>query len=227
MKSGSSRTFFPPWTWAVHRPLLVVAGVVALVAAGLTATVIANPYWQLDDSVDRSIQGINWGPLALTFPFFSWLGGPGGIYMQVVVILLVLLLNRRALMLALAAHVGGLSYLIIVNLVNRPRPIASQIVRITEHPGSTSYPSGHLIFITISASVLMLCLGYRYLPRWAIPIGWAAVAAIVLTVGIDRIYVGAHWPSDVLAGISLAVAWLALVTSLRWFSDRALEPSRP
>jgi len=53
------------------------------------------------------------------------------------------------------------------------------------------------------------------------------VAAIVLTVGIDRIYVGAHWPSDVLAGISLAVAWLALVTSLRWFSDRALEPSRP
>ena len=199
----------------------------ALVAAGLTATVIANPYWQLDDSVDRSIQGINWGPLALTFPFFSWLGGPGGIYMQVVVILLVLLLNRRALMLALAAHVGGLSYLIIVNLVNRPRPIASQIVRITEHPGSTSYPSGHLIFITISASVLMLCLGYRYLPRWAIPIGWAAVAAIVLTVGIDRIYVGAHWPSDVLAGISLAVAWLALVTSLRWFSDRALEPSRP
>ena len=88
MKAGSSKTFFPPWTWAVHRRLLVVAAVAALVAAGLTATVIANHYWQLDDDIDRFIQGVNWGPLALTFPFFSWLGGPGGLYMQAAVLLL-------------------------------------------------------------------------------------------------------------------------------------------
>jgi undecaprenyl-diphosphatase len=218
------RDIFPPWTWSVRRPLLLVAALAAIVFAGVTAIVVAMPYWSLDDSIDRFIQGVNWGPLALTFPFFSWLGGPGGLYMQATVLLLVLLLNRRALMLAIAAHVGGLSYLITVNLVHRPRPILSQIVRITEHPGSTSFPSGHLIFITISTTVLMLCLGYRYLPRWAWPIGWVVVGAVVLTTGVDRVYVGAHWPSDVLAGISIAVAWLALVTSFRWLSDRALDP---
>ncbi len=222
-RHGTRKALFPPWTWSVHWPLLAVAAAAAILTAGLAAAVIANPYWQLDDSIDRSIQAVNWGPLTLTFPFFTWLGGPGGIPMQVVAILLVLLLNRRALMLALAAIAGGLWYLVIVNLVNRPRPTVGQILRVTEHPGSTSFPSGHLIFITISAAVLMLCLGHRYLPRWARPIGWAVVAGIVLAAGLDRIYVGAHWPSDVLAGMSIAVAWLALVTSARWISEQALH----
>ena len=99
----------------------------------------------------------------------------------------------------------------------------------TEHPGSTSFPSGHLIFITISLAVVMLCLGRRYLPGWARPIGWAVVAAIVLDVGLDRIYVGAHWPSDVLAGILIATAWITLVASIRWLSDRSLasKPADP
>jgi membrane-associated phospholipid phosphatase len=68
----------------------------------------------------------------------------------------------------------------------------------------------------------MLCIGHRYLPRWAIPIGWVVVALTVIAVGLDRIYGGAHWPSDVLAGMLIAIAWLSLVTSIRWVSDAAL-----
>ena len=214
-----------PSTGIVWVPALVVAIAAAAAVALITAIVVMHPYLALDATVDRDIQGANLGPLTLTFPVLAWLGGPGGIPMQVGVILLVLLLNRQSWILAIAAIAGGLSYLIIVNLVNRPRPAADQILRVTEHPGSTSYPSGHLIFITISASVLMLCLGYRYLPRWARPIGWAVVAGIVLAVGLDRIYVGAHWPTDVLAGALIATAWLSLMVSIRWISDRALSPT--
>jgi membrane-associated phospholipid phosphatase len=213
---------FPPWTWAVNAPLLAVAIVVAVAFGILTAVVVMHPYLSGDATIDRDIQATNWGPLTLAFPFLTWLGGPGGIFMQIAVIALVLLLNRRAWALAFAALVGGLWYEVVVNLVNRPRPLAGQILRVTEHPGSTSFPSGHLIFITISAAVLMLCLGHRYLPRWARPIGWAAVVGIVLAVGLDRIYGGAHWPSDVLAGILIATAWLSFVLSVRWISDRSL-----
>jgi membrane-associated phospholipid phosphatase len=207
-------------------PWLAVAIVAAVVVGILAGIVVMNPYLPLDATVQRDIQATNLAPLTLTFPFFSWLGGPGGLPMQAIVMLLVLLFNRRAWILALAAFAGGLWYEIVVHLVNRPRPTAGQILRVTEHPGSTSFPSGHLIFITISVAVLMLCLGHRYLPRWARPIGWAVVAAIVVTVGLDRIYVGAHWPSDVLAGILIAAAWLAFVVSVRRISDRefAIEP---
>jgi len=128
-------------------------------------------------------------------------------------------------LLALAATAGGLSYPLIVGLVNRPRPTLAQVSQITEHPGSTSFPSGHVIYITISVGLLMLCLGYRYLPGWARPIGWAAVAAIVLTAAISRVFVGAHWPVDVFASLLIAGGWLALVTSFRWISNRALEPA--
>jgi undecaprenyl-diphosphatase len=217
---------FPPWTWAVSVPLLAVAIVAALAVGIITAVVVMNPYLSLDATVERDIQATNLGPLTLTFPFFSWLGGPGGVYMQAVVILLVLLLNRGSWRLALAALAGGLWYEVIVHLVNRPRPVAGQVLRVTEHPGSTSFPSGHLIFITISAAVLMLCIGHRYLPRWARPIGWAVVLGIVIAVGLDRIYAGTHWPTDVLAGILIATAWLSFVLSLRWMSDRHFESER-
>jgi undecaprenyl-diphosphatase len=206
----------------IRIPVLAVAIASAVAVGAITAIVLMHPYLQLDATVERDIQATNLGPLTMTFPFFTWLGGPGGIPMQIVVILLVLLFNRRAWFLALAGLAGGLWYEAIVHLVNRPRPTVAQVLRVTEHPGSTSFPSGHLIFITISAAVLMLCLGHRYLPRWARPIGWAVVAAIVVAVGLDRIYAGTHWPSDVLAGLLIAVAWLSLVLSLRRVTDRAL-----
>jgi membrane-associated phospholipid phosphatase len=210
----------------IRLPLLIVAIAAAVAAGVLTAIVVMHPYLSVDATLQDDIEATNWGPLTLTFPFLTWLGGPGGLIMQGVVIVLVLLLNRRAWMLALSGLAGGLTYLAVVNLVNRPRPTADQILRVTDHPGSTSFPSGHLIFITISASVLMLCLGYRYLPRWAIPIGWAVVAGILLAVGIDRIYGGAHWPTDVLGGFLIATAWLSFVVSLRRVSDHALAPRR-
>jgi membrane-associated phospholipid phosphatase len=205
----------------IRVPMLAVAIASAIAVGVITAIVVMHPYLQLDATVERNVQATNLGPLTLTFPFFTWLGGPGGIPMQIVVILLVLLLNRRAWFLALAALAGGLWYEAIVHLVNRPRPLVGQILRVTEHPGATSFPSGHIIFITISAAVLMLCLGHRYLPRWARPIGWVVLAAIVVAVGLDRIYAGTHWPSDVLAGLLIAVAWLAFVLSLRRVTDRA------
>jgi len=214
----------------IRVPALAVAIASAVAVGIITAIVVMNPYLPIDATLERDIQATNLGPLTLTFPFFTWLGGPGGIAMQAVVILLVLLLNRRAWILALAGLVGGLWYEVIVNLVNRPRPTVGQVLRVTEHPGSTSFPSGHLILITISAAIVMLCVGHRYLPRGARPIGWAAVAGIVIAVGLDRIYAGTHWPSDVLAGILIATAWLTFVLSIRWITDRAFaskQANRP
>jgi membrane-associated phospholipid phosphatase len=219
---------FPPWTAAIRWRLLVVAIVCFAGAAGLALIAIADPRWSVDVSVDRSIQSINWGPLAALFPVYRWLGGPaGGIYMQVGAIVLVMLLNRRAWMLAVAATAGGIWYSVIVNLVLRPRPTTTDAIQISEHPGATSFPSGHVIFITLSFGLLMLCLGYRYLPPRARPIGWVLLAAIVLSAAISRVYVGAHWPTDVLASMLIAGGWLALVTSIRWISDRALDPHAP
>jgi membrane-associated phospholipid phosphatase len=219
---------FAPWTAAVRWRWLAVAVACFAGAAVLALIAIADPRWSVDVALDRAIQSVNWGPLTALFPIYRWLGGPGGgIYMQAGAIIVVLLLNRRAWLLAIAATAGGVWYSLIVNLVNRPRPSVADMIRISEHPGATSFPSGHVIFITISFGLVMLCAGYRYLPRRAIPIGWAVVAAVVLTAAISRVYVGAHWPTDVLASILIAFGWLALVSSIRWISERALDRDAP
>jgi membrane-associated phospholipid phosphatase len=207
---------------SVNRPLLAVAVLCALAAAIIAIYVAGHPYIPDDATIEREIQSTNWGPLTLTFPIFSWIGDAKGAVLEAVIFILVLVFNRRAWILAAASALTGLWYVLLSHVINRSRPTTAQVLQVTEHPSASSFPSGHTIFVLTVTAVLMLCLGRRFLPRWAQPVGWALVALIVLANAISRVYTGAHWPTDVLAGILIGVAWLSFVVSLRWISDRAL-----
>jgi membrane-associated phospholipid phosphatase len=211
----------------VIRGRLLGIAVVAAVAVGVIATfIVMNPAPPIDVTVERDVQSTNWGPLALAFPGFSWIGDAKGAVLDVVVFVAVLIWNRRAWILAVAGFATGAWYVLISHLINRQRPTVPVVLQVTEHPAASSFPSGHTIFIATVMTILMLCLGYRYLPRWAIPIGWAVVALVVFDGAISRIYTGAHWPSDVLAGLLIATAWFSLILSIRWIADRAFRPKK-
>jgi len=222
------RALFPPWTPAIRKGLLGL-GVACLVAAlALALYLTGHPQLSLDVTLERRLQAVDWGVLSTSFPFFSWLGGPGGgPYMEITAAVLVLLFNRRAWLFGGLVLAGGLWYPVLVNWVQRPRPTVDQLIRVTEHPGSTSFPSGHVIYIALSAGVVMLCVGHRYLPAWARVLGWAVAAGVVLIAAVSRLYVGVHWPTDVLGGLLVSIGWLSLVTSIRWLSDRALLKEAP
>jgi membrane-associated phospholipid phosphatase len=207
-------------------PLLAVAVAAAVAAAAITLVIVMSPNLAIDVTVERDVQATNWGPLALAFPAFSWVGDAKGAVLDVLVFIAVLIWNRRAWILTVAGALTGGWYILISHLINRARPTTPQVLQVTEHPAASSFPSGHTIFIVTVTALVMLCLGYRYLPRWARPIGWAVVALIVLDGAISRIYTGAHWPTDVLAGVLIAIAWLSFVVSIRWISDRVFAAER-
>ncbi|HML95692.1 MAG TPA: phosphatase PAP2 family protein [Thermodesulfobacteriota bacterium] len=121
-----------------------------------------------------------------------------------------LLIKRRDLMLYLAA--AAITGTIFSNLLkagfSRPRPdvVPHEIVVYT-----ASFPSGH----SLVAAVIYLTLGVLLTEaqtRYRLRIYILSVA-IVLTflVGISRIYLGVHWPSDVLAGWLAGTAWAIML----------------
>ena len=210
----------------MNRPLLLVGILAALAAAAVTIYVAGHPFIPQDATIEDDIQATQWGPLALTFPVFSWIGDLKGAVLEAAIFVGILIFNRRTWIFAAAAAVSAGWYVLLAHLIIRPRPTTAQVLHVTEHPPASSYPSGHTIFIVTITVVLMMCFGYRFLPRWARPIGWVLVALIIAANGIARVYTGAHWPSDVLGAILVGIAWLALVLSLRWVSTRVLPTER-
>ena len=206
----------------MNRVLFVVALVIALAATGLAIYVAGHPLIPQDALFERDIQSVNWGPLVTAFRFFSWIGDAKGLVVEVLIFLAILVVNRPAWLFAAGAVLSGGWYELASHLINRPRPTTQQVLQVTEHPGASSFPSGHTIFIVTVTVVLLLGLGYRFLPRWGRVIGWAVVVLIIAANGIGRIYTGAHWPTDVLEGILIGAGWLTFLLSLRVVADAVL-----
>ncbi|MEO6055540.1 MAG: phosphatase PAP2 family protein, partial [Gemmatimonadales bacterium] len=78
-------------------------------------------------------------------------------------------------------------------------------------PGSYSFPSGHALFafcfFTTGAALLAPRLPWPALRRLV----WIAAAALVLAIGFSRIYLGVHYPSDVLAGYTVGLMWSSVI----------------
>ena len=96
-----------------------------------------------------------------------------------------------------------------------PRPGAETLVPI---PGSFSFPSAHSFCSLIVFGMIGLLI-FRALNRKGVPYNVAIVPGIILVIfailiGISRIYVGVHWPSDVLGGWLLAGMWLPFASAL-------------
>jgi undecaprenyl-diphosphatase len=140
-----------------------------------------------------------------------------------VVFAIIVVLNRASWRLLIAGALASGWYFLLVTLIARPRPTVPDVLRVTEHPGASSYPSGHMILFTFYAVILMTTLGLKYIPRRWQPVGWAVAVLFVAVGGFSRVYSGAHWPTDVLAGLLIGIGWLSFVLSVRWISDPVLE----
>lgn len=216
----------PKETTSPFRWGFLALGLVALaIFTGLTLYAAGRPYMPFDVSLERSIQAINWGPLVTVFSWFDWLEGTRQLYAAGAAIALVAVISWRKAPLMVAGALSGPIYSVVQGIIQRPRPSAD-LVHVIRHTGSYSFPSGHVVFFSWVLVLLVVCLGVGRLPRPLLAVAWIAAAAVLLVACIGRIYLGEHWPSDVLGGLALGLGWTSIALSVRLLSNPALAPKK-
>ncbi|HZL93747.1 MAG TPA: phosphatase PAP2 family protein [Vicinamibacterales bacterium] len=183
---------------------------------------------EFDRAVMLAMQG---GPqwLDLVARDITSLGGTAVLVLLTVAALGYLLLVRKwsaAIFVAVSIVGGTLISTALKHIFDRPRPdVVPHAVEVT----SASFPSGHAMlamttFLTLGA-VLAEVQPTRssrvYLISWAV--------LLALLVGTSRVYLGVHWPTDVLAGWCVGSAWALLCGSVAlWLQRRGIiEAARP
>lgn len=106
---------------------------------------------------------------------------------------------------------------------DRPRP---DIVPHGAQVYTSSFPSGHSM-MAAAAYLTMGMVASQFVSRRRLKVLFIGVAMFVtVAVGVSRVYLGVHWPSDVLAGWAVGLAWALVCWSAGiWLQDRGvLEP---
>jgi undecaprenyl-diphosphatase len=198
----------------VERRKVWIAVVAMLLFAWLAYAVAGRPAERFDLAVRDTVHVCASPQLTFAMRGFTLLGSawflvPLGILL---VCLLIATGQRAEAALLVVAALGGEAIDQALKLFfERPRPTAYFNY---PQPDTYSFPSGHSMasccFYGALAMIAVARAGSRR-SRWAIAAG--AVALIAL-VGLSRVYLGVHYPSDVLGGYLAGVAWLAIIQSV-------------
>jgi membrane-associated phospholipid phosphatase len=193
---------FPPRALIVSA-LGLAAGVVF---AAIAEEVVEKETSAFDRTVSLAVHGLGSPFLDFAMRLFTEIGS-----LKVVVVALVLTLgdtvrrrDRRAMwsLIAVFAAAEGINF-VLKNLVGRARPTLFEEIA-TLH--TYSFPSGHAMTGTAVYGMIGVVLARAY-PRFRTALGFA-VPTLVFLIGLSRVFLGVHWPTDVLAG------WAAGMTLL-------------
>jgi undecaprenyl-diphosphatase len=184
----------------VWRPLLAVAVLSLSGFLALAVIASAKQFSDLDYSARALVQLAHW---PLLDPAMNGISGLGENYGLIPLIALGVALlwgrsRRWAVVLPLLmAGTGGLQFAA-KWAVDRPRP----------NLAAWGFPSGHVLALVVFFGLMIYLLCTSTLTRRQRWLGSAGCAAIVLAVAFSRLYLEAHWASDVAGGFTLGIAYL-------------------
>lgn len=198
------------------HPQRVLGSVISLLIAGfaiLTYLVMVLPPSFIDLHISEEIQERHSPFMDSLMRFISWFGVvPVSVVMVITVSCIFLLLaSRKEGLFTLLTLVSGAISSGLKILINRPRPTQDFVILI-ENAQYQSFPSGHTLFYTVFFGFVMIIMGHRKsYPNWLRSIV-AAVCILMIFIGpVSRVYLGAHWFTDVLGGFILGVMYLFIL----------------
>ncbi len=122
-------------------------------------------------------------------------------------------LRREAVSLAVCLAGAGLLNFLLKNLFERARPDMFEVINVTGY----SFPSGHAMVSLCFYGMLAYLLCCRMSRLTMQIVIYCLTAALVTAIGFSRVYLGVHYPSDILGGYIAGGTWLLFCVSLLWW----------
>jgi undecaprenyl-diphosphatase len=213
----------------MDKPKKVKSGVVLLGALLIAVTALFVFGWlaeemlegetqQFDTFVRTAVHQLATPGLTLLMQVFSFLGSVAAVTAMCLVAICVSVYCRRTRAAALLAiTMLGVAVLDVAlkHAFHRPRPAAF----FGATPSTYSFPSGHALgsfcFYGMLAAILAARAG-GWGSKFCV---WTSAVVLVGMIGFSRIYLGVHYPSDVIAGYCVAAVWVGAIG----FLDRMRE----
>ncbi len=192
--------------------LMVLAAIAAALFCGLAVAVETNGMAGFDETVRMELHGLASPLLTLLAEKVTWLGTLGALALFGVVAIAVL------------AHAGRRDGAVLLTVIMAGAVVLENGLKFSfqrvrpppffgSEPVTYSFPSGHALFSLCFYGGLAIAAA-RAVQSGAMKKGiWIATVLLVLAIGGTRIYLGVHYPSDVLGGYLVAIAWIAIMLS--------------
>ncbi|MEP7052186.1 MAG: phosphatase PAP2 family protein [Pseudomonadota bacterium] len=211
--------------WQRHRWSVPLSLGAAIFFVRLASEVNEHELDAFDSSVQQWVDGVR-GPGDALMIFMTDAGSvlPMLCLTLIALILLLAARRRREVRFLLVSALGCLALNVLLkSLFHRARP-GAELPYLLARPTSWSFPSGHTMgAVGVVGSLVVIVRVLR--PARVVWVPSAVLgSAWIVGVALSRVYLGAHYPSDVLGGLFAAFAWLSAVTG--WAYPRLLPHER-
>nr|WP_067059726.1 phosphatase PAP2 family protein [Mucilaginibacter sp. L294] len=214
----------------IHRRhiMLLVLSVITLGFIALSIIVAIYPTLAIDIKFSREVQEHQNPVIDRVMYLISTPGymPESFIIVPVTALLFFLFKYKKAALFVLLTGATGLISTVVKALVNRPRP-SKDFVRIVFETTQQSFPSGHMMFyVVFFGFLILLMVQLEHIPKALKYIVIIISLFFIFTIPFSRIYLGAHWFTDVLGGFLLGVLSLYLLSWL-YLRKRATKAEAP
>lgn len=189
----------------------VIISVISLSGFSLMAMIISgHDILAFDSVIIAFVQGLETPTLTAIMTFFTFIGSWKSIVVIALLVILFLykVLDHRSELVLFSLVIIGAPILnkVLKNFFERTRPDLHRLIEI----GGYSFPSGHAMNAMAVYGILTFLL-WRHIPTRS---GRALLLIVsmmmIFMIGISRVYLGVHYPSDIIAGYFASGFWLAV-----------------
>lgn len=193
---------------------IFLGGLIILITTFLLAdltkdTLFDNEILQFDTNFSQYIYSFRTPELTTFMIFISWLGADFILAVSAIILIFFTWKKHKeeSKVFSVMLLFGALLNLLLKEIFRRQRPTFDPLITLTSY----SFPSGHAMnSFVFYATVSYFFYHFTKNIKLSVLVGTIAIILIIL-IGISRIYLGVHYPSDVLAGYLAGLLWFMLV----------------